>query len=125
MSFIEKVPADPAFCEFDCQMSPCPPDCPQRSGTHAPTWRTRCGGARTRCADADTLEDASLIFFDREPETFNFQSRTPETANVSHHHIVATNWVCVILLALTALGALYGAGVFDWIWQRGPNPLCP
>jgi hypothetical protein len=91
MSFIEEVPVSLEFCEFDCRMSTCPPDCPQRN-------------------------TAASVFFSHEPEAFNFQSRTLETANVSRRRIATTNWVCVILLVLTAIGALYGAGVFDWIW---------
>ena len=92
MNFIEGVPADLAFCEFDCRMSTCPPDCPWRNEERSALDTTR--------ADADTLEDAGLIFFDREPEAFNFQSRTPETANISHLYQPWPEWSLWVLGSL-------------------------
>ena len=83
--------------------------------TPTQAWIRRCpdlDGDTTNedTADADTLYDAGLIFFDREPQAFNFQHREPDTANVSHKpwppSLRPLLTYCGFALALTFLGLL-------------------
>jgi hypothetical protein len=79
MTIIEEVPPALAYCEFECPLAVCRADCPRK--------------------------DAQNVFFTREPEAFNFQSRTPATANVSHRAL--PDWALELVLAL---GTIIGLG---------------